>query len=274
MRIIPIKAFQDNYIWMLFAETASTEAAKDQAVCVVDPGDAEPVIEYLEKHQLRLTDILITHYHHDHIGGVQTLKDRYQCLVYAPQRDDLPFTDVALVEGDTIELFAATSSESLNFKVFEIPGHTLGHIAYYCAERQLLLCGDTLFRAGCGRMFEGTGPQFYRSLQKLAQLPEETRVYCTHEYTLANLAFASSMEPDNIKIKQLINECQGLRQQDRATLPSTIGSELATNPFLRCEEKQLVSQAAKVSGIKFEQLKGNPIETFVTIRRLKDNFKP
>ncbi|NVK22379.1 MAG: hydroxyacylglutathione hydrolase [Kangiellaceae bacterium] len=257
VRIIPIKAFTDNYIWTLFSE-------QETHFSVVDPGDAQAVIAFMEAHELTLDAIFITHHHHDHTGGVQELQQRYGCYVYAPEQGRYPYADVSLKEGDCVSLW----DSFYQFEVLEVPGHTMDHIAYYDKANGLLFCGDTLFKAGCGRMFEGTPEQFYHSLEKLKKLPAQTQVYCTHEYTLANLAFAQYIEPDNENIKQLIQKCQKLRQENKITLPSTIECELLTNPFLRCETSNLQNKAAQVLG----KINPTPIETFATIRQLKDNF--
>lgn len=265
VRIIPLKAFSDNYIWVIFSPDESK-------VAVVDPGDSRPVIEFLEENDLILDSILVTHYHNDHIGGVQELKNRYHCHVYASRHDQLSFTDTELDEGDTISLF----DNSYQFSILHLPGHTMGHIGYFCQNlsahdlngQSLVFCGDTLFRAGCGRMFEGTPDIFHHSLQKLAQLPPNTLVYCTHEYTLANIAFAKMVEPDNPDLLELEQNCQKLREQDLETLPSTIDSELKTNPFLRCTESTVIQSAERAQNKSLS----DPVETFATIRQLKDNF--
>lgn len=265
VRIIPLKAFSDNYIWVIFSPD-------DSKVAVVDPGDSRPVIEFLEENELSLDSILVTHYHNDHIGGVQELKNRYHCHVYASRHDKLSFADTELDEGDTISLF----DDSYQFSILHLPGHTMGHIGYYSQNlpghdlkgQSLVFCGDTLFRAGCGRMFEGTPDIFHHTLQKLAQLPPSTLVYCTHEYTMANIAFAKTVEPDNADLLELEQNCQKLREQDLETLPSTIDSELRTNPFLRCTESTVIQAAERVE----DKSLSDPVETFATIRQLKDNF--
>ncbi|WP_251359290.1 hydroxyacylglutathione hydrolase [Kangiella sp. TOML190] len=256
MKIEPIKAFTDNYIWALHHPT-------QQRLCVVDPGDSQPVFDYLEEHQLKLDSILITHYHNDHIGGVKALKQATGARVYGSVHDNLDFVDEALNEPESIVIF----DDQYQFEILHVPGHTLGHIAYYEPHRQWLFCGDTLFKAGCGRMFEGEPKQFYQSLQKLAQLPPQTQVYCTHEYTLSNLAFAESVEPDNQVVKQLIAESQQRRKQQQATLPSTIASELASNPFLRCDQAPVIKAAHSA-----DPAAKHDWQIFATIRRLKDNF--
>lgn len=257
MRIIPIKAFQDNYIWLI-RDPSSRQA------CVVDPGDSEVVFAYLKAHQLSLSTILITHHHHDHIGGVEALKAATGAKVISSVHDKLSFSDLELDANDKISIF----DDTYQFEVMHLPGHTLGHIAYYEANKKALFCGDTLFRAGCGRLFEGTPKQMLASLKLLAALPAETLVYCTHEYTMSNLKFAQHIEPDNQAIKQLIEQCQSLRAQDKETLPSTIASELATNPFLRSAQESIKLRAKALTGKNSDTEEA----TFATIRALKDNF--
>jgi hydroxyacylglutathione hydrolase len=256
MNIIPLNAFNDNYIWVI-------HSPENNSVTVVDPGDAKPVINYIENNNLSLETILITHHHHDHIGGVADLKKRYGCQVYAPKHDQQAFSDKDLVQDDTVSIL----NDYYQFQVIEVPGHTMGHIAFY--GHQALFCGDTLFKAGCGRMFEGTPPVFHQSLQKLAQLPPETKVYCAHEYTLANLEFALSIEPNNTKIKEEILNSQELRKNNEPTLPSTIGQELNFNPFLRCHQPDVQKTASEAT---IEKTFSDPVRTFATIRQLKDNF--
>lgn len=260
MNVIPLNAFTDNYIWVIHAPNDSP--VKD-LISVVDPGDPKPVIDYIEKNNLTLESILITHHHNDHIGGVRTLKKKYGCRVYAPKRDNQSFSDRDLIEGDNVSVLDNT----YQFQVIEVPGHTMGHIAFY--GEGALFCGDTLFKGGCGRMFEGTPPVFHESLQKLAKLLQETKVYCAHEYTLANLKFALSVEPDNPELQQEINKSQELRKANKPTLPSTIGLELSYNPFLRTD-KPRVQEAASQAGA--EKTFSDPVRTFATIRQLKDNF--
>lgn len=257
MKIHPIKAFSDNYIWAIHDETSNK-------IIVVDPGDAVPVIQYLEQNNLSLDAIIITHYHNDHIGGVERLKNQYHCHVYGSSYDDLSFCDTLLSEGDLVSLL----NGQLNFQIKHVPGHTLGHIAYYDESKQLLFCGDTLFRAGCGRMFEGEPEQFHQSLMTLAKLPTETLVYCTHEYTLSNLKFARYIEPENTDIETLSNDCEKLRKLDKVTLPSSIGSERQTNPFFRCH---ILTVAQRINQLASRNDKQD-FEIFASMRRLKDNF--
>jgi hydroxyacylglutathione hydrolase len=219
LQIVALPAFNDNYIWLL---------RHHQYAAVVDPGDAAPVIAYLQQHQLKLSAILITHHHSDHIDGVASLIQHYAPQVYASGKEKYTFAHQAVVEGQTLHL----DNLQLTLKVLEVPGHTLGHVAYYGAN--CLFCGDTLFAAGCGRLFEGSAEQLYASLQRLAQLPDTTAVYCTHEYTLRNLEFALSLSPNYPPLLQRQATELAKRQSGLPTLPSTIALELATNPFLRC----------------------------------------
>lgn len=217
--ILPIPAFEDNYIWLI---------NDGKHAVVVDPGDATPVIKVLEQSQLELDAILITHHHHDHIDGVHELLSKYSAPVFAPAKEVFDFPHTPVVEGENVTF----RHLNLNFAVMEIPGHTLGHIAYY--NHPYLFCGDTLFSCGCGRLFEGTPQQMYRSLQRLAALPGETMVYCTHEYTAHNIDFALQVDPLNTALWERQLQVKSLRNENKPSLPTTIGLELKTNPFLRC----------------------------------------
>ncbi len=258
IHVKPISAFSDNYIWCLY-DDVSKQAA------VVDPGDAKVVIAALEDMQLQLTAILITHHHFDHTGGIDDLLAHYDVPVYGPHNDNIPQITHQLAETDTLSLMG------LNFIILEIPGHTLDHIALYCEQADggpILFCGDTLFAGGCGRVFEGNPAMMLTSLNKLAELSANTRVYCAHEYTLANLAFASAVEPNNQALQQRISHDSGLRERDIPTLPSTVAMELATNPFLRCDQAEVVSSANR----KSEQNCHDSTAVFAAIRGWKDNF--
>lgn len=251
--ISPIPAFQDNYIWML---------ARDGQAIVVDPGDAKPVRATLRQTGLKLTDIVVTHHHADHVGGVAELADAYRARVWGPAYESIPRRQMALSEGDSIELMGE------RFTVLDIPGHTLGHIAFHAREIDTLFCGDTLFACGCGRLFEGTPLQMLESLTKLADLPDATRVYCGHEYTLANIRFARVVEPDNIQLAGRQKECEQQRALGKPTVPSTIGVERATNPFLRSNQGTVRAAAERRSpgaGI-------DPVSTFAAIRAWKNEF--
>ena len=250
LQIIPIPAFEDNYIWLLHNTVQAT---------IVDPGDAAPIMAVLDQLNLNLGTILVTHHHHDHIGGVQALIAHYpNAAVYAPRHEKYDFTHHAVSEPDTVIL----RDLGLEFAVIDLPGHTLGHIAYYTPD--ILFCGDTLFGAGCGRLFEGTPEQMYHSMQKLARLPADTRVYCTHEYTLHNINFALTVEPNNIALTQRKHDTEKLRSALEPSLPSTLSLELATNPFLRCDNSDISRH------LKLEKLA--PVEVFRTIREMRNHY--
>ena len=256
LQIEPIAAFSDNYIWLL------SDPASGQAV-VVDPGDASPVLSTLSERGLTLSGIMITHHHFDHVGGLATLKASHSCHVWGPHNPGIDGVDTRLADGDSVEILGT------KFDIIEVPGHTMDHIAFYhAAEKPLLFCGDTLFAGGCGRVFEGTFPMMHASLKKLAVLPEDTAVYCAHEYTLANLTFARAVEPDNQALADRIAAAEATRARSEATVPSTLGLELATNPFLRAETPALV--AALSASSKLEGETGD--EVFATVRGWKDNF--
>ena len=259
IQIDALPAFSDNYIWLL-QDTAKRRCA------VVDPGDAGPVERWLAANPgWALSDILITHHHNDHVGGVARLKQLTGARVCGPANEQIPCRDLALDEGAEVEVLGVV------FQVLAVPGHTLGHIAFFSdqpSETPLLFSGDTLFAAGCGRMFEGTPEQMQPALARLAALPAHTQVYCAHEYTLANLRFAKAVEPDNPHVQQRFDEVTRLRADQRITLPSTIGLERLTNPFLRTSET-LVKQKA-------DEWKGhsNPshVAVFAALRSWKDTF--
>jgi len=256
--IFPITAFQDNYLW-LFHEPESNRAV------VVDPGDAEPVEAALEKFNLILDTILLTHHHLDHTGGLEALCRKRQVRVIGPGKQRFPRVTHPVKAGDH---FVAAE---LEFQVLDVPGHTSDHIAYYSnpgEEPPLLFCGDTLFAAGCGRLFEGTAEQMYQSLNKLGGLPDETRVFCAHEYTLDNLAFALAVEPESQQLKQRLKHVVALRNSGKPTVPSTIGEEKQTNPFMR---PHMQSVRESVSNWQNSSL-DNPVEVFAATRRWKDEF--
>jgi hydroxyacylglutathione hydrolase len=252
IEITSLPAFSDNYIWTL----VNTETK--QCVCV-DPGDATPVISFVQQAGLELTDILITHWHSDHTGGVEELQKHFECSVYAPAHSTkIHFDYLPVSEGMPITLGSIDST----FTVGEIPGHTLDHIFYYC--RPWLFSGDTLFNGGCGYLFEGTYKQLFTSLNRLAALPEGTELYCTHEYTLNNLRFALELEPDNQELSNYFDFCSKQREHNLPTLPCTIKTQLAINPFLRCDQPAVI-QASKQSS-------EDPVAVFKAIREWKDNF--
>ena len=223
--ITAITALQDNYIWALH---------DDRHAAVVDPGDSAPVLAFLNARGLRLDAILCTHRHADHIGGIAKLREVYNVPVYGRRHPNNPHITDELREGDNLKL----EGLGVRFDIIDIPGHVDDHIAFIAPDT--LFCGDVLFGAGCGRNFEGTPAQLHHSLQRLALLPDTTRVYCAHEYTAANLRFALACEPDNPAVKQRINVTQQLRAANRITLPTTIALEKATNPFLRCTQPGII----------------------------------
>ena len=255
MKIIPVQAFQDNYIWVVQNESYAI---------VVDPGDAAPVSEYLNEHKLQPLAILVTHHHRDHIGGIKKLVELYNTPVYGPRNEIIPCMNHPLGEGDVIEF------KELNFrlKVIDIPGHTLGHIAYLWDGG--MFCGDTLFTCGCGKLFEGTAEQLHASLQRLADQPDNTLVYCTHEYTEYNTPFALICEPNNTALKQRIQDAENLRAQNQPTVPSTIKLEKATNPFLRCKEPEIIHHIEQQFGIQLPA--GDEQAAFTALRKWRDLF--
>lgn len=254
IHIEPIKAFTDNYIWAIVNDDNKT-------VWMVDPGDAEPVIAYLQAKKLRLCGILITHHHHDHCGGVQVLRERYVIPVYGPKHSDILATAV-VEEGQQVFLPEC----HLFFEVFAIPGHTLEHVAYYCASDKILFCGDTLFSAGCGRVFEGTAEQMTASLMKLAALPDDTLIYCAHEYTLKNLQFAKTVEPNNSDIDLRLDCVKGLA--GKPSVPTPLALEKKINPFLRAHVPAVIAAAENRAQKSLE----DPVNVFSFIREWKNNF--
>ena len=258
-RVLAVPAFRDNYIWLL---SGALDSDRGQPVAIVDPGDAHPVLQALEKLGLNPVAIIITHHHSDHIGGVRELHGHFPIPVYGPAQEAIPDITHPLREGDRVEIPGLPA-----FDVLEVPGHTAGHIAY--AGKQSLFCGDTLFAGGCGRLFEGTAAQLYSSLQKLTLLGDDTWIYCAHEYTLNNLEFAQAVEPDNSVLQSRIQQTRKLRQEGKATVPSQLGMEILTNPFLRCHLPAVVAAAEHHAG---HSLSPGP-ETFAVLRHWKDHWQ-
>ena len=256
--IIPIPAFSDNYIWLL---------REGRHAAVVDPGDAAPVLAYLDREGLALSAIVTTHHHGDHVGGNAALLARFPVPVFGPARETIPGRTHALAEGDEI----AVPGLGWALRVLDIPGHTAGHIGYVGsdADAGIAFVGDTLFAGGCGRLFEGTPAQMADSLGKLAALPTGTRVYCAHEYTLANLRFALAVEPGNVALQARLRRDQDKRDRGLPTVPSTIAEERATNPFLRAGEPDVFAAAQARAGRPLT----DAVDAFAVIREWKNGFR-
>jgi len=253
LTITQIPVLTDNYIYLI-NDPVSGETA------VIDPALAQPVLDVLEKKGWRLTYILNTHHHWDHVGGNLELKQKTGCKIIAAQadRDRIPGIDRGVGEDDVISLGQHQA------RVISTPGHTRGHIVYHFAEDGALFCGDTLFVMGCGRLFEGTPEQMWNSLQKLKALPPSTRIYCTHEYTQTNGRFALSVEPDNRQLQEKMIEVKQLRAENKSTVPSTIEQEIATNPFFRADSISI----QKTLGLESQ----SPVRVFTELRKRKDSF--
>jgi hydroxyacylglutathione hydrolase len=257
LQVSPVRAFSDNYIWLIRAP------ADPRAVVVVDPGDDRPVEAALRQMDLDLRAILVTHHHADHVGGAASLSARHAAPVYGPAREALPCAAEALDDGGTVDL----QPLGLRFDVMAIPGHTLGHIAF--AGHGAVFCGDTLFSAGCGRLFEGTPAQMLDSLDRIAVLPDATAVYCGHEYTLSNLRFAAAVEPDNTDVRETLAEVAQRRERDEVTLPSTLGLERRINPFLRTRTPSVRAAAERHAGRSLP----TATDVFAAVRAWKDGFR-
>lgn len=256
MNLLALPAFSDNYLWLLHDGSHAL---------VVDPGDAAPVFSALEQHGLKLAAILVTHHHPDHVGGVEALSAATGAVVYGPARERIPEPFTPLAQDEQVNVLG------ISFKVIDVPGHTAGHIAYFADDvngAPLLFCGDTLFSGGCGRIFEGTPAQMLDSLDKLAALPADTRVCCAHEYTMANLRFARTVEPGNQALAKYQSDCEALRAAGTPTLPSSIRTERAINPFFRSREAA-VTQAVQA----YTATPSDEVAIFGALREWKNNFK-
>ena len=255
VNVLTIKAFDDNYIWLI-------KDSQSAHCIVVDPGDAHPVLEILEAQQLIVDAVLLTHHHHDHVGGVETLLSAQDENIKVYSKNRLFSQSQLVKEGQTLTFF----ENRFSLKVMELPGHTLDHLAYY--NESLLFCGDTLFSGGCGRVFEGTHEQMFAALTRLAALADTTQVYCAHEYTQSNLIFALQLEPENKELLNYIQLVGKKRQQGLTTIPTTIGLEKQINPFLRCQQRSLVDALQK----QLAQPLTSPAACFRALRLYKDRF--
>tara|TARA_R110000851_G_scaffold147433_3_gene287318 strand:- start:720 stop:1490 length:771 start_codon:yes stop_codon:yes gene_type:complete len=255
LQIHAVKAFNDNYIWLL-------QSAENQDVLIVDPGDAGPVINFIEKNDLHPAAILVTHHHNDHVGGIRRLDDLYDLPVFGPQREHIKTVDTPLYAQADQQLHPSFP----HFRVIDTPGHTPGHISYLVENN--LFCGDTLFAGGCGRLLGGTAEQLFDSLQKIKQLPDDTRIYCAHEYTLANLQFAKAVDPKNNDLLERLAKTEALREQQIATVPSQLEVEKLTNPFLRCDDAAIKNAAEAYA----DQPLDSPLAVFKVLRAWKDDF--
>lgn len=265
LKVSSVGAFSDNYIWVF-----GQDGGRD--VCIVDPGDAAPVLVALDSQDLQLSSILLTHHHADHIGGVKELLERFPGTpVYGPKSSKIDSVTSPISEGDKLNW------AEVDFSIVSVPGHTLDHIAYYASEHSgeenlkngVLFCGDTLFTGGCGRIFEGDPAMMYKSLHKLASLPGSTMVYCAHEYTQGNLRFAMVADPGNPDTIERLQQVNKARDAGMSTVPSTLAMELRTNPFLRCHTKAVRGAVIEKMDMPSDS---DEIEVFAALRRWKDSF--
>jgi hydroxyacylglutathione hydrolase len=260
MKLIELPAFSDNYLWLW---------QQDNQAVVIDPGDAAPVLQALAREGLALVAILVTHHHADHVGGVAQLRASTGAHVYGPAREDIPAPFTPVMTGETLTLLGQ------RVEVFDVPGHTAGHVAYYLPDAlpsPVLFSGDTLFSGGCGRLFEGTPAEMLASLDTLAGLPADTRVCCAHEYTVSNLRFALAVEPRNTDLQVYQTHCQSLRAQGLPTLPARLGTELQINPFLRARHPDVRHAVAHHANLTVEQL-ADDAAVFAALREWKNKFQ-
>ncbi len=255
IEIIPLSALKDNYIWLLKNKASGH-------IAIVDPGEAEPVLNLINSDGLTPIAIMITHHHWDHVGGIPEITERYDIPVYTPKTEVVTGSTNPVAEGDIVSL----PELDLELNILDVPGHTSGAVAYYTND--MIFSGDTLFAAGCGRMFEGTPSLMHASLSKFKTLSGKTLLYCGHEYTVANLQFASAVEPENKAIQERLIQTKQLRENNLPTVPTTLALELETNPFLRCEHNNIINTAKQHSGKELAK----PYEVFAEIRSWKDSF--
>lgn len=260
LEIEALPAFTDNYIWLI-------KNQETKQVTAIDPGEAKPVLNWLEKNNdWQLSHILITHHHQDHIGGIPALKAKTNATVFAPNSPNIPDKDIIVKHNQIIEV------NSYSFQVIAVPGHTLDHVVYYACNQQnmpaRLFSGDTLFSGGCGRVFEGTMEQMYHSLQQLNELPPDTLIYPAHEYTVNNLKFAIVAEPSNSQLKEYLNKCISLRENQQITLPSALSTEQKINPFLRCDKKSIITTIENT----LQQHPTSASQVFLALREWKNKF--
>jgi hydroxyacylglutathione hydrolase len=256
LTVLTVPAFSDNYLWIIH---------NGSKAIVIDPGDAGPILTALQQHNLELIGILLTHHHADHIGGVDSLLKQFSVPVYGPHNDGIACVSHALHDLDVLHI----PELDITLTVLAVAGHTLGHIAYYAKNEAILFCGDTLFGAGCGRLFEGTPLQMHTSLMRLANLPQSTQVFCAHEYTLSNLRFAHAIEPNNQAIIARIANDTKQRDLGLPTIPTIIGVEISTNPFLRCDEVEVIETLIKNKKITAAS---NAVEHFAALRLWKNTY--
>ena len=254
--IEPILTFTDNYVWMV-------GSSDSEAVAIIDPGEAAPVLKILSESRLKVAAILLTHHHEDHVGGVAEILREHPAPVFGPGREKIPTVDHPVVGGDTV----ISPELDLELEVIDVPGHTSGHIAYLGPERAFV--GDTLFAGGCGRIFEGTPGQMHASLSMLASLPQKTVIYCAHEYTATNLRFALEVEPDNEILAERLETVRSARSEGRPTVPSFLAEELETNPFLRCNKPEIKAAAEHRVGRSLD----TDTDVFAVVRRWKDGWR-
>jgi hydroxyacylglutathione hydrolase len=257
LNVRPVRAFADNYIWLIEAPAAPG------SLIAVDPGDAAPVLAELKRSGTSLAAILLTHHHNDHIGGVPELLRHASVPVIGPDDDRIALRSQTVCDQERCEL----QDLGLSFEILQVPGHTVSHIAFF--GHGALFCGDTLFSAGCGRMFEGTPTQMTASLERLRALPPETRVFCGHEYTAANLRFALTVEPDNQTALEYQDKVKGVRDAGEPSLPSTLDLEIRVNPFLRCDQPSVSAAAEFRAGMPLP----SPAHVFAVLRAWKDTFR-